>query len=225
MRTNLGSVCNLRTLWIAVYVVLATQVFQNPLQAQITHYGSAILTTQAQVDSFARLYNGELEVLNGNLLIGRLNTVPGANISDLSPLHRLKSVGVLVIRGNEQLVTLSGLDSVQLSGYLIVEGNPLLEDISALRYCDPKQLLGIRQCPKLKRIFFSGISLNFSSIAIDGCPLVDTVRITGPNLRTHDDLTLRDVGIKHIGRGDLPISAPPVSSPSSAGFAEIYRLF
>lgn len=86
-----------------------------------------VLTTQAQVNSFASNYPG-CTTIEGYLRIGA-----GA-VNDLSGLAQLTSVnGYLHIGPNPQLATLNGLQNIaSVGGSLTITGNAQLNDLSGL---------------------------------------------------------------------------------------------
>src|SRR5690606_26677244 len=122
--------------------------------------GNVSLTSQEQIDDFATNYPNCTEV-SGNL------TIQGANITDLTPLSNLTSVGgYLRISSNSNLINLDGLSNLtSVGGYLrissnsnlinldglsnltsvgadlVIEYNPSLTDISGLQNIDPTSIL------------------------------------------------------------------------------------
>ncbi len=84
--------------------------------------GNVILTTQAEVDAF------DCTEITGNL------TISGADISDLTPLSTLTSVGGnLSIRNNALLTNLAGLDAVtSIGGRLSISSNNTLTSLAGL---------------------------------------------------------------------------------------------
>src|SRR5690554_7141688 len=89
--------------------------------------GNIIFTTQAQIDAFATNYPNCTEV-SGNL------TIQGANITDLTPLSNLTSVGgYLVIYNNSNLTNLDGLSNLtSVGGYLDIYSNLSLTNLDGL---------------------------------------------------------------------------------------------
>src|SRR5690554_5107198 len=89
--------------------------------------GNIIFTTQEQIDAFATNYPNCTEV-SGNL------TIQGANITDLTPLSNLTSVGgYLVIYNNSNLTNLDGLNNLtSVGGYLVIYNNSNLTNLDGL---------------------------------------------------------------------------------------------
>src|SRR5690606_7427415 len=84
-------------------------------------------TSQAQIDAFATNYPNCTEV-SGNL------TIQGANITDLTPLSNLTSVGgYLRIYNNSNLINLDGLSNLtSVGGYLQISSNSSLTNLDGL---------------------------------------------------------------------------------------------
>src|SRR5690606_5725923 len=89
--------------------------------------GDVILTSQTEVDAFATNYPNCTEV-SGNL------TIQGANITDLTPLSNLTSVGeYLFIYSNSNLTNLDGLSNLtSVGGYLLIGSNSNLTNLDGL---------------------------------------------------------------------------------------------
>ena len=98
--------------------------------------GSVFFTTQAQIDAFAINYPNCTEI-TGYLQIG------GSDITDLSPLSNLTSVGgYLYINSNSNLTNLDGLSNLTSVGAdLVINSNYSLTDISGLQNIDPNSIL------------------------------------------------------------------------------------
>src|SRR5690554_2184606 len=98
--------------------------------------GGVSFTTQEQIDAFATNYPNCTEV-SGNLAI------QGANITDLTPLSNLTSVGgYLWIYNNSNLTNLDGLSNLTSVGAdLLILFNSSLTDISGLQNIDPASIL------------------------------------------------------------------------------------
>jgi hypothetical protein len=91
------------------------------------------LQSQAEVDAFAANYSGCSEP-PGNLTIGRANGSTPTDITDISALSFITSVGKsFKISYNPQLTSLSGLENITIVGEsLSVIGCSELEDLSGL---------------------------------------------------------------------------------------------
>ncbi len=91
------------------------------------------LQSQAEVDAFAANYSGCSEP-PGNLTIGRANGSTPTDITDISALSFITSVGMSVgIRYAPQLTSLSGLENLTIVGEsLTIAGCSELEDLSGL---------------------------------------------------------------------------------------------
>lgn len=88
------------------------------------------LTSQAEVNAFFVDYPNCTEI-EGYLLIGSWDE--DSDITDLSPLNSLISVGgEIMIYGNPQLTTLSGLNNLTFAKGLWIEVNPQINSLSAL---------------------------------------------------------------------------------------------
>src|SRR5690606_36136991 len=89
--------------------------------------GSVHLTSQTEVDAFATNYPNCTEV-SGDL------TIQGANITDLTPLSNLTSVGgYLYIYNNSNLTNLDGLSNLtSVGGYLSIAYNSNLTNLDGL---------------------------------------------------------------------------------------------
>lgn len=86
--------------------------------------GNKALSSQAQVNDFGANYTS----ITGNL------TISGSDISDLTPLSSLTSIGsTLAIANNDILPNLNGLNGISFVGATIrIAFNPVLEDITGL---------------------------------------------------------------------------------------------
>lgn len=90
------------------------------VEALKIHKGNVILSSQAEVNLFAQ------EHIEGSL------TISGNDITDLSPLSMLASVGrALIIENNPNLVRIQGLNSLMQAGLISIENNPNLQSIDA----------------------------------------------------------------------------------------------
>ncbi len=89
--------------------------------------GDVTLYSQADVNNFATNYPNCTEI-TGYLYIG------GSNITDLSPLNNIQSVGgYLNIESNSQLTNLDGLSNLtQIGGFLAFQSNDILENLDGL---------------------------------------------------------------------------------------------
>jgi uncharacterized repeat protein (TIGR01451 family) len=113
----------------AFLTTFAALLFSLTSLAQSCLPGGIVMTTQAQVDSFAVLYPGCTEIA-GNMTIGTNNS----NITSLSALSGITSIGgFLYIFGNDSLESLSGLEQItSIGGYLKLSGNQSLSSLSGL---------------------------------------------------------------------------------------------
>src|SRR5690606_15639211 len=89
--------------------------------------GDVILTSQTEIDDFATNHPNCTEV-SGNL------TIQGANITDLTPLSNLTSVGgYLYIGSNSSLTNLDGLSNLtSVGGFLYIGSNSSLNNLDGL---------------------------------------------------------------------------------------------
>ncbi|MEZ4934061.1 MAG: putative metal-binding motif-containing protein, partial [Saprospiraceae bacterium] len=88
-----------------------------------TYVGSVTFNSQAAVDAWPSCFT----TISGNL------TINGADITDLSPLSALTSVGVgLLIYNNGMLANLNGLSSLNSVGGLIIQNNSTLANLNGL---------------------------------------------------------------------------------------------
>lgn len=95
------------------------------VEALKIHEGNVTLTTQEEVNLFAEQH------VQGSL------TISGDDITDLSPLSMLASVGrALIIEHNPNLVTIRGLNSLMLAGFISIENNPKLQSIDGFDSLD-----------------------------------------------------------------------------------------
>lgn len=126
----------LRLLVLASFLFIS--FFGPSAQAQVCS-GNVFLSSQAEVDAF------DCSEVTGMLLI------EGADISDLSPLTNLVSVGGrLSVRENAALTTLSGLENLSsVGGTFSVFNNPELASLSALESLSTVVDLNITSNPLL----------------------------------------------------------------------------
>jgi hypothetical protein len=109
---------------VCILNVLVLLYFGNG-QAQCT--GPVFLSSQAEVDSFAATY-ANCEIINGDLKI-----MFGSDITTLEPLSGITAVqGFLDIYGNPNLSTLSGLQNITSVGSLRISNNGGLTGVSGL---------------------------------------------------------------------------------------------
>src|SRR5690606_38208403 len=92
--------------------------------------GDVMLYSQAAVDAFAVNYPNCTEI-TGNLYI---SDIGGSDITDLSPLSNIQSIGgFLNIYNNPQLTNLDGLSNLtQIGGYLDIYYNSQLTNLDGL---------------------------------------------------------------------------------------------
>ena len=107
------------------------------------HPGDVTLSSQMEVNRFTSQY------VDGDLLIS------GADITDLSPLSSLAGVrGALIIKDNQSLERINGLNTLLSVGYLSIEHNPkliLIEGFETLEECGG---MNIQHNQNLKKITF-----------------------------------------------------------------------
>lgn len=103
-----------------------------PAQAQARKVcNDVVLRTQLDV------YRFDCDVVVGNLTIGGERGSPSPQITDLTPLRRLASVGRgLIINRNGALVSLTGLEGLTSVGFLSIRENPSLRSLTGLEALD-----------------------------------------------------------------------------------------
>ncbi len=107
----------------ALFLILSSY---NHLSAS-KFVGDVTLMTQADVTAF-----GVVDSIIGNLTI-TADMMLMSDITTLAPLLGVKHVdGTLMIRAIPGLLTLSGLETIEVADALIIQGNLLLFDINAL---------------------------------------------------------------------------------------------
>ncbi|MEO9893369.1 MAG: hypothetical protein ABJF52_12650, partial [Aurantibacter sp.] len=118
--------------WILLWVLCITGSFIAG--AQNTYNGSAVLTSQAEVN----LFGSQGGALGFNKITENLIIYNSTDITDLSPLSSLTSVGGLVIENNTALTNLNGLQNITTVGGFVgtlgleIRINNNLTDISGL---------------------------------------------------------------------------------------------
>src|SRR5690554_1899256 len=140
--------------------------------------GNIIFTTQAQIDAFATNYPNCTEV-SGNL------TIQGANITDLTPLSNLTSIGgYLVIYNNSNLTNLDGLSNLtSVGGYLDIYSNLSLTNLDGL-----SNLTSVGE--------FLSINSNSNLTNLDGLSNLTSV---GADLVIYSNYSLTDIsGLQNI---------------------------
>lgn len=99
--------------------------------------GDIALVSQADVNAFVSAHPG-CTTIEGNLNIGDPFTPALSNITSLSGLSAIAAVnGNLTITGNNQLLTLDGLQNLTSLGSLEIGSNPLLTSVGALSAMTP----------------------------------------------------------------------------------------
>ncbi|WP_425421532.1 T9SS type A sorting domain-containing protein [Phaeodactylibacter xiamenensis] len=95
--------------------------------------GDVILSSQAEVDAFVADYPNCTEIA-GNMGIGSLSSIDPTNITDLSGLSSLISIGgFLSIGNNEVLTSLTGLEQLNsIGGFLYISNNDALTSLTGL---------------------------------------------------------------------------------------------
>jgi len=87
------------------------------------------LSTQAEVNDFQATYGSGWIC---NRVTGKL-TVSGDGVTDVGGLSNIVSIGILVIKNNNDLTNIDGLSSVsRVEGYASIYGNAVLADIDGL---------------------------------------------------------------------------------------------
>lgn len=90
--------------------------------------GDLVFTSQADIDDFAVNFPDCTSIIFPYNL-----TISGDDIVDLSPLSQITSVNNLIIDGNPQLTSLTGLDNlVDIASNLVVSNNPILISLNGL---------------------------------------------------------------------------------------------
>ena len=158
-------------------------LYVTNLKAQTLYPGDLILTTQLAIDSFPNNFT-EIE---GNVLIS------GTNVTNLSPLSNLTTVGGSIeISSTSFLYTLNGLQNLSgdVSGDLVIRSNSNLSQIDVL-----SQLGNV--AGQLR------IANNRRLVQIDGLSNMESV---GANVEISQNGNLKEVdglsGLQNIG-GDL----------------------
>lgn len=199
--------CNLAPLPIRWYVLILFCPLFFPAAAQTRLPGSVLLRGQADVDSFAAVFAGQTLEIGGSLQLGGTQYGTGRDITDLRSLTFITQVGAFEVIQCDVLEMLTGLEELRVQGILFLTDNPQLRDISAISGAGVRDLIHIVNNPKLEAVLLD-LSHNFSSIAIAECPKLDTLHINGPEVAVYNNVQLRNVGVRNLGRGDLPINRP-----------------
>src|SRR5690606_10972049 len=126
-KTNNGF---LKKFWLFVFLTF----FSLGVKAQCPT-GDINLNSQAQVDAFGVNYPNCTEISGGLFIYG--------NITDLSPLSNLTSIGGhLQISDTYTLTNLDGLSNLtSIGGYLAIYNNQALTDISGLQNINPASII------------------------------------------------------------------------------------
>ena len=199
--------CKLAPLSRRSYLLILASLLFYSATAQTRLPGSVRLRGQADVDSFAAVFAGQTLEIGGRLQLGGSADGPGKDIIDLRPLAMIRQVGAFEVIQCDVLETLNGLDSLRVQGYVIISANPRLRDIGAIRSSRPSDLLLISDNAALEAVYFD-LTRNLSGIGISECPAVDTIHVGGPGVVVFDEVSMRNVGVRHLGRGDLPVNRP-----------------
>jgi len=174
------------------------------------------LYSQHDVDMLDTLYPDGLTSFSGHLAIGSDRFGPGSpdslNITDLSPLRRLKRVGALTISRNYQLRSLEALDSLEyIAAWLIVKDCPLLEDVDIFQdvaYSRHLSRIEFSDLPLVPRVWLDSLP-SIRSFAggfyLTDLPHADSLRF--PRLDTAGQFILRNLGVHHLNRTNLPASS------------------
>jgi hypothetical protein len=104
-------------------------IFLNDLDEDNIYNGGIALFTQEEVNTFGA--NNYTHIIGG-LTIGSIDNTY-SNITDLSPLNSLTSVGAQMnIAHNSLLQNFNGLENIEeIGNYLLIWNNPLLNNINA----------------------------------------------------------------------------------------------
>lgn len=174
-----------------------------------TYNGDLVLSTQAQINAF------KYTEVTGKLTIGGQSS--HSNITDLSPLNKLRSAGSLYILTNNNLPSLLGLESLTtIKQVLYISSSDALKDMQGLNnlqtigdnfyisYNDGLvNLEGLSKLQSIGRDFF--ISTNAALQSLNGIGALQTI---GGSLIIMKNKKLSDVEeISHIKRipGNLVI--------------------
>ena len=99
-------------LYLCVVMGLCMTITSTQAQSS-THTGNITVSTQAEVDAL-RTTLADKTIIAGDLTIGYTNFISSSNITDLTPLSNIAHIKRnLIIRQNEQLVSLHGLHNLQ----------------------------------------------------------------------------------------------------------------
>lgn len=110
-------------------LIFFSLMFCIQLSAQDCTITNLILSSQAQVDSFAIIYPGCTE-FDGNITISDTDTTPITNLNALSQIKTLK--GDLQITNNDELTNLEGLNNLKVAYGLHIISNAALINLAGL---------------------------------------------------------------------------------------------
>ncbi len=123
-----------RSSLFSVLVLLVSLVFAAKANAQNCTKEDITFYSQADITNFANANAGCTNItVVGNLIIGYETGTNYSNITDLSPLSKIKTItGSLRIRYNPNLYSLDGLALTNIGGLLYIYGNANLTNINGL---------------------------------------------------------------------------------------------
>ena len=124
------------------------------------------LYSQAEVNAFSG---------NGCTETGKVEIGPSADIVDLSPLGYLRKVQSLTVRENQALVTLVGLEQLEIGNNLMINDNPELVGLDGLQGVQGElNNLTIYRNAKLTNIdALAGITAGWSIVIVENPQLIN----------------------------------------------------
>lgn len=120
----------MRSLVKILAFILLFFIHKNNNASCIPNGTTVTLSSQVQVDSFPLNYAG-CSVIDGTLIISGNDIV---NLDSLIYLRRLNNIFIIV--DNKNLISLKGLDSINIVGDLHINNNPLLLNLKGLSSID-----------------------------------------------------------------------------------------
>ena len=114
------------TLFLKIVVLLNVMTFSS-VEAQSCLPNNLIITSQAEIDSFATNYPG-CSIIEGHVAIFGPNDI--TNLNGLSQI--VKIIGGLLIRDTHGLINLTGLDNLESTNNLFLQGNNNLNSLQGL---------------------------------------------------------------------------------------------